>query len=66
MFLPSSLEIVSLELVDFLLEKSSPRQLPLPSTAKFEFNSKEDKVQFYKAQPEDRKQVTVSHIISVL
>jgi len=35
-------------------------------TAKFEFNSQEDKVQFYKAQPGERKQVTVSHDFSIL
>lgn len=46
MFLLSSLEIVSLELVEFLLEEKSARQLPLPLTAKFEFNSQEHKVQF--------------------
>lgn len=66
MFLLSSLEVVSLELVDFLLDEKSPRQLPLPLTAKQLFSSQEDKVQFHKAQPGERKQVTVSHSTSLL
>lgn len=57
----SSLESISLEV--WLLTQREFPHLPLSSTAKLELNPQQDEVQFHKAQPGDREQV--SHNISL-